>query len=110
MDEVPKFPQEYEERYFPGGFTTRDEANAIVAYAVRNGPIEDLHAGMTSELLENDELSRLTQEDIKRIMIYASNSIEELLRLKEANPEEYTLKMLSYNIRYCRGWKREKGV
>jgi hypothetical protein len=33
------------EQLFPGGFTLRDEANAIVAYAFRNGPIEDLHAG-----------------------------------------------------------------
>ena len=30
-------------RYFPDGFTIRDEANALVAWAFRNGPVEDLH-------------------------------------------------------------------
>jgi transcriptional regulator with XRE-family HTH domain len=28
MDNVPKFPQEYEEKYFSGGHTLRDEAKA----------------------------------------------------------------------------------
>lgn len=41
------------ERRFPNGFTIRDEANALVAAAFRNGPIENLHAGEWSELLEN---------------------------------------------------------
>src|ERR1044072_2130071 len=45
---------------FPGGFTLRDEANAIVACAFRNGPLEDLHAGKYSELLEDRTLSRIT--------------------------------------------------
>lgn len=33
------------ERAFPGGFDRRDEANALIAKAVRNGPLENLHAG-----------------------------------------------------------------
>ena len=37
------------EQFFPGGFSPRDEANLIVAYAFRNGPIEDLHAEASSE-------------------------------------------------------------
>ena len=37
--------RELEARAFPDGFTLRDEANAIVAVAFRNGPLEDLHAG-----------------------------------------------------------------
>src|SRR5947209_4002632 len=41
---------------FPSGFTVRDEANAIVAHAFRNGPIEDLHAGKYSELLSDASL------------------------------------------------------
>ena len=46
---------ELEARVFPEGFTVRDEANAIVAMAFRNGPIEDLHAGKASELLSDPE-------------------------------------------------------
>lgn len=46
------------EQFFLGGFTLRDEANAIVAYVLRNGPLERLHAGESSELLEKSELSR----------------------------------------------------
>jgi len=39
---------------FPGGFTHRDEANALIAMAVRNGPLEKLHAGKYSEWLEDE--------------------------------------------------------
>ena len=38
---------------FPDGFTLRDEANAIIAITVRNEPIEHLHAGKYSPLLED---------------------------------------------------------
>ncbi len=33
-----------------GGFTLRDEASALVAWAFRNGPLEGLHAGATSPI------------------------------------------------------------
>jgi len=42
--EMSELPPEVLEQCFPGGFTLRDEANAIVAWAFRNGPLEDLHA------------------------------------------------------------------
>ena len=50
-------------QYFPGGFTIRDEANALAAWAFRNGPLEDLHAGKHSALLDDPELSRITDEE-----------------------------------------------
>lgn len=56
--------------HFPDDFTTRDEANALVAYAFRNGPIENLHAGKYSELLENENLSRITDDEMKTLMVY----------------------------------------
>jgi hypothetical protein len=34
-------------------FTVRDEANALTAYAFRNGFLEDLHAGKSSRLKAN---------------------------------------------------------
>jgi hypothetical protein len=91
---------------FPGGFTVRDEANAIVAFAFRNGPLEDLHAGAGSELLKNKALSRITDQEMKELMLFACEHVERLLRLKESDPQEYDLFVKSYNFRYCRTWER----
>lgn len=68
-----------EAQLFPDGFTLRDEANAIVALAFRNGPIEDLHAGQWSELLSNPELSRITDDEMKMLMIDACEHVAKLL-------------------------------
>ena len=97
---------EMEAQQFPGGFTLRDEANAIVAMAFRNGPIEDLHAGKSSELLSNPELSRITDDEMKTLMINACEQVAKLLELKETDPEGYYRQMLSYNHMYCRRWER----
>ena len=94
------------EQYFPGGFTLRDEANAIVAYAFRNGPIEDLHAGQSSALLDNPELSRITDAEMKNVMLNACQCVEKLLREKHENPGTYFQKIMEYNLRYCRKWDR----
>ena len=84
----------------------RDEANAIVAFAFRNGPIENLHAGKHSDLLDDSSLSRITDEEMKTLMLNACQKMEELLRLKESNPDEYYTFVASYNIDYCRRWQR----
>ena len=78
-----------EAQLFPDGFTLRDEANAITAMAFRNGPIEDLHAGKSSELLSNPELSRITDEEMKTVMVNACEHVAKLLELKETDPEGY---------------------
>lgn len=95
-----------ESQLFPDGFTLRDEANAIVAMAFRNGPIEDLHVGKWSELLSNPELSRITDDEMKTLMINACEQVAKLLELKESDPEEYYKKMMSYGHMYCRRWER----
>ena len=95
-----------ETRLFPNGFTLRDEANAVVARAFRNGPIENLHAGKYSELLSNPDLSRITDEEMKIIMVNACEQVARLLELKETDPEEYYREILSYNHLYCRRWER----
>jgi hypothetical protein len=91
---------------FTEGFTVRDEANALVACAFRNGPIEDLHAGKYSDLLSDPSLSRITDDEMKMLMINACRKMEELLQLKESDPEEYYRFIGSYNRRYCRRWER----
>jgi len=94
------------EQFFPGGFTLRDEANAIVACAFRNGPIEDLHAGKYSELLKNSDLSRITDEEMKKIMLHACQCVEKLLREKQDDPAAYYQKIVEYSLHYCRQWER----
>ncbi len=114
MNEMPKVPEwrrseelsQVESQLFPDGFTLRDEANAIVAIAFRNGPIEDLHAGKWSELLSNLELSRITDDEMKTLMVNASEQVAKLLKLKEVAPQEYYRQMLSFNRMYCRRWER----
>lgn len=50
--------------------------------AFRNGPIKDLHAGEWSELLSDPELSRITDDEMKTLMINASEHVAKLLELK----------------------------
>src|SRR5438552_14853004 len=92
------------EGHFPEGFTIRDEANALVAWAFRNGPLEDLHAGKHSALLDNPSLSRITDDEMKTLMISACRQLAKLLELKVTDPGEYERQIKSYNWRYCRGW------
>lgn len=95
------------EQFFPGGFTLRDEANAIVAYAFRNGPIEDLHKGESSELLENPRLRRITDAEMKELMLNACEHMEKLLRLKQDDPTAYYQKLLGFSLQFCRDWDRQ---
>jgi hypothetical protein len=92
--------------HFPGGFTIRDEANALVAWAFRNGPLEDLHAGKHSALLDDATLCRITDNEMKTLMISACRQLATLLELKAKDADEYDRQIKSYNLRYCRGWER----
>ena len=94
------------DQFFPGGFSLRDEANAIVAMAFRNGPIENLHAGESSDLLNNPVMSRITDSEMKEIMLNACRMVEKLLKLKNEDEGEYHRKLLEYNLQYCRKWER----
>lgn len=73
--------------------------------AFRNGPIEDLHAGQYSALLENPALSRITDEEMKTIMIDASTKLAELLALRDSDPEAFA-QTLAANWRQVRNWER----
>lgn len=89
-------------------FNERDEANAITAYAFRNSFLEDLHAGKHSKILESDEYSRITQEEMKKLMIESSAKIEELILMKKFNPVEYSAFIRTCNYSYCREWDRKR--
>ncbi|WP_437207030.1 hypothetical protein [Planctomicrobium sp. SH664] len=91
---------------FPNGFSIRDEANALVALAFRNGPLEDLHAGKHSPLLDDPSLSRITDAEMKVLMINACEKVEQLLRLKQDDPTEYDRTVKSASFIYCLSWER----
>jgi hypothetical protein len=84
-----------------GEFTVRDEANARTAGAFRNGFLEGLHAGKSSALLTQPGLSRISDEEIWKLMIQASAKLEELLRLKSEMPAKYEEFIRDYNRRHC---------
>ena len=79
------------------------------SYAFRNGPSEDLHACKScksSELLGNPALSRITDDEMKQIMLNTCQSVEKLLQEKQENAGAYYQKIMEYELKYCRKWKR----
>jgi hypothetical protein len=90
-----------------GEFTVRDEANALTAYAFRNGFIEDLHAGKDSPLLREPGYSRISDDEMRRLMIESSEKLERLLQMKRNDPQQYDAFVRRYHRIYCRGWKRD---
>jgi hypothetical protein len=89
-----------------GEFTLRDEANALTAFAFRNGFLEDLHAGKPSPILNEPGYSRISDEEMKRLMIEASEKLGQMLRMKREEPARYESFIRDYQRRYCRAWKR----
>lgn len=66
------------------------EAKAIVALAFRNGPIEEVHAGITCPTCSGKkEYSGITDPEMKNIMKEAVNTVYSLLQLKEEEPEKF---------------------
>jgi hypothetical protein len=86
--------------------TIREEANSLTCCAFRNGYLEELHAGKYSELLEKPELSRITDVEMKKLMIQASAKLAELLAMKETEPDKYWKFVKDFGEAYC--WKWEK--
>lgn len=107
ITDLPPIPGEELQAAYPGGFTVRDEANALTAYAFRNGPLEDLHSGKTSSLLNDPSLNRITDAEMKDLMINASEHLAKMLALRDSDPEKYRRFVQAYGMRYCRAWNRE---
>ena len=90
----------------PGAkFAYRDQANVMTLLAFRNSPLEDLHAGKYSPLLEDPALSRITDEEMKTLMIAASCELAELLNQRDADPDAFT-QLLAANWRQVKNWER----
>jgi hypothetical protein len=92
---------------YPGGFNDRDEANALIAMAVRNGPLETLHAGKHSPLLEDPTLSRISDQEMKVLMLNATRALAALLKFRSMEPELYRRWLQTYGSAFCSRWERE---
>jgi len=68
--------------------------------------IENLHAGKNWPLLDDDSLSRLTDAEIKAIVVYATRTVAMMLRLRDEAPDLYRRYVQAYGSRYCRAWER----
>jgi len=87
--------------------TKREEANAITCWAFRNGFIEDLHAGYSSQLLENDSLSRISDAEMKMLMIQSSEVMTRILEMREEDPDEYWRRM-EYFLSITSQWDKSE--
>ena len=88
----------------------REEANALVHQSLRAGFIEELHAGRKSEILEDKSYSRITNEEMKKLMIETSSKLAEFLILKETNPEKYYQLINTITLMYTHDWETKKEI
>jgi hypothetical protein len=80
------------------------EAKAIVALAFRNGPIEDLHAGIACPTCHNDsEYSRISETEMKLIIENAVNHVYRLLWQRIYDPESFA-RNVEFGERYAAKW------
>lgn len=87
--------------------TVRDEANALVANCLRNNELfEELHAGAWSPLLEDASLSRITDDEMKKLMIEVSARLAYLLALKATDPAAYAAQVDWNRRSYTSRWER----
>ena len=100
----------------------RDEANAMTTHAFRNSPIESLHAGIVPYTETGDytdvrvvtpkgeipwnELSRINNNEMKELMIRASESLAGLLLLKAEAPDAFDMVAAVHRMAYARNWDR----
>ena len=84
--------------------TQMKEAQAIVAMAFRNGPIEDVHAGKRCPTCSGKpEYSRITDSEMKVIMKEAVDRVYTMLRLKQDEPEQFDA-LLQFGSVYTSHW------
>lgn len=80
------------------------EAKALVALAFRNGPIENLHAGKPCAVCSGkSDISHISDEEMKRLMKSAVNTLYRLLWMREHDPRFYD-EQLALGRRYTLHW------
>ena len=86
--------------------TTWQEANPLTLLALRNGYIETLHAGKHSDLLDDPELSRITDPEMKRLMVESSRRLSKLLELRDTQPARYLSDILYAHAFFTKDWDK----
>ena len=76
-----------------------EQAKSIVLLAFRNGPIENIHAGEDIKIPK--AASRITQDEMKELMVLAVNRVYRLLWLKEHEPCLYNI-LITWSIQDTR--------
>jgi len=71
----------------------KEQAKSIVVLAFRNGPIENIHAGKGIKI--PNTVSRITDDEMKKMMKFAVNFVYGLLWLKEHRPNLYKVAIAS---------------
>jgi hypothetical protein len=69
----------------------REEANALICECLRNGFIEDLHA-------------RITDEEMKKLMIETTAKLAIYLEMKDENPKLYKKFINFMTLTYTHDW------
>ena len=84
------------------------ETKALVALAFRNGPIEDLHAGRPCPSCSGvQDVSHITDEEMKRVMKSAVDTLYRLLWLRDCDSRLYN-EQLRLGLRYAAHWDDPK--
>jgi len=89
-----------------GDFSVRDEANALTAISFRNGFLEEMHRGDHLNLSKDPTYFRITDVEMKRLMIQSSAVLERMLLMKMASLEEYEKYIQEFWRQYCQHWER----
>lgn len=80
------------------------EAKAIVALAFRNGPIEDIHAGVPCPTCSGEAgFSRITDAEMKMIMKNAVSKVFRLLWQRDHDPEAFQRQISNCEV-YTSRW------
>jgi hypothetical protein len=86
--------------YEPERPSPREEANALIAYCVRNGPLEDLHASGEP----------LSQERMRVLMIFSGRQLEGCLEVRNLllseEPGLWWSFINCYHATYCGRWSK----
>ena len=87
-------------------FTIEEEAKAIVLWSFRNNPtLENIHEGEESDIPDN--ISRIKEEEMKKIMKYAVDEVSFYLWLKMKRPLVYKT-LIYFGLQMTTAWDRPR--
>jgi len=101
----------------------REEANVLTYHCFRNSFIEDIHAGTSpssklrdysdvkvispfGEILWND-LSRISDEEMKKLMIETSAELAHFLQFKKRHPKKYRQIINLFSSTTLKDWEKK---